>query len=127
MSRAAADAWWDQKKDPIRERIQSRREALQSKRYPQALLTHTDGNIPADGVGKIPDALTRKTTDNDDGWQKLNLTIGGPWDAALAVDNYGSSAGQGYQIRLFVREGGRLYMKVPLQVGPETYREHNWL
>ena len=127
MSRAFADDWFDQKKDPIRERIQSRREALQSARYPQVLLTHTDANIPADGVGTSPDALTRKTTDNDDGWQKLNLTIGGPWDAALAVDNYGSSAGQGYQIRLLVREGGVLYVSVPLQVGPETWRAHGWI
>ena len=126
MSRATADAWWDQKKDPIRERIQSRREALQSIRYPQVLLTHTDANIPADGVGVIPDALARTASDNGDGYQKLNLTIGGPWDAALAVDNYGSSKGQGYQIRLYVREAGKLYEKVPLQVGLETYREHDW-
>jgi hypothetical protein len=127
LSRAAADAWFDQHKDPIRERIQSRREALQSIRYPQVLLTHTDAAIPADGGGTIPDALDRKTTDNDDGWQKLNLTIGGPWKAALAVDNYGSSAGQGYQIRLYVREAGKLYVKVPLQVGPETHRTHDWM
>jgi len=127
MSRAAADTWFDQHKDSIRERIQSRREALQSKRYPQVLLTHTDANIPADGGGTLPDAPDRKTTDNDDGRQKLNLTVGGPWRAALAVDNYGSSKGQGYQIRLYVRESGLLYTKVPLQVGPETWREHGWL
>ena len=126
MSRAFADDWFDQKKDPIRERVQSRREALQQRRYPQVLLTHTDANIPADGGGTFPDALSRRTTDNDDGWDKLNLTIGGVWRAAIAVDNYGSSRGHGYQIRLRVREGGVLYESVPLQVGPETYRERAW-
>ena len=127
MSRAAADAWFDQHKDPLRERIQSRRDAIQQKRYPQVLITHSDANIPADGGGTIPDQLARITTDNGDGWNKLNLTIGGLWKAAVEVNNYGSQRGEGYELALYVRELGKLYRSVPLQVGPEVFRVQTWI
>lgn len=126
MSRAAADAWFDAPKlVSFENRLTARFNALGQIRYPQVLLTHTDANIPADGVGVIPDALDRVTSDNGDGWGKISFTIGGPWFAALEVNNYGSSKGQGYEIVMYVREGGVLYRKARNR-GPETERESDW-
>ena len=127
MSRAAADAWFEQRRDAFEGKLEARFNALQQIRWPQVLLTHTDANIPADGVGTVPDALARVTTDNGDGWSTLNFTIGGPWLAALEVNNYGSSKGIGYEIVMYVREAGKLYQKVPKVEGPEKYRLHGWV
>lgn len=132
MSRAAADAWFEQRQDAFEGKLEARFNALGQIRWPQVLLTHTDGNIPADGVGTLPDSLNTNTSDNDDGWGKLNFSIGGLWQAALRVDNYGISSVQrhlsyqGYVILSFVREGGVLYQKARNN-GPEIHREQDWV
>jgi hypothetical protein len=127
MSRAAAGAWYDQRGVSFENRLNARFNALGRIRYPQILRTHTDAAIPADGVGVVPDALARVTTDNGDGWGAISFTIGGPWLAALQVNNYGGprGAGVGYEIVMYVREGGKLYRKT-LNRGPETERERGW-
>lgn len=126
MSRAAADAWIETRLTAFEQKIEARFNALGQIRYPQILRTHTDANIPADGGGVVPDALSRTTTDNGDGWGAVNFNIGGLWRAALEVNNYGSSKGIGHEIVMYVREAGRLYRKARNH-GPEAWREHDWL
>jgi len=128
MSRAAADAWLDQRLDAFEGKLEARRNQLGDIRWPQVLISHTDSNIPSDDVGSLPDNLDQNAIDNDDGWGKLNFSIGGKWKAALQVDGYGLStpASQGYVILSFVREAGVLYVKAQNN-GPETEREHDWI
>lgn len=126
MSKVAADQWFEQRQDAFEGKLEARFNALGQIRWPQVLLTHTDGNIPADGVGIVPDALDRVTTDNGDGWGSLNFNIGGSWRAAIKVNNYGGPLGQGYELVLYVSESSLLYRKVKKVEGPETYRLHDW-
>jgi hypothetical protein len=125
MSRAAADAWLDQLLDAFEGKLEARRNQLGDIRWPQVLVTHTDSNIPADGVGTVPDNLDAVAQDNGDGWSNLQFSVGGPWDAALRVDNYGQRLGDGYVIVSYVREGGALYVKARNN-GPEAWRSHGW-
>lgn len=127
MSRAAADQWIDQRVDALANKVEARRTALDSRRWPQVLRTHTDANIPADGGTVSPDALNRVTSDNADGWDKLNLTIGGKWPCALEINNYGDSKGQGCEYVAYVREGGRLYRKCFRVEGHQRWRLHDWV
>ena len=127
MSRITADAWVSQREDTIANRIDARRDAVNAKRWPQVLLTHTFDNIPADGIGVRPDRLDVVATDNMDGWDKLNLNIGGNWDAALEVNNYGDSRGAGCEYVAYVKEGGALYRKVYKVEGHQRYRLSDWI
>lgn len=126
MSKAAADAWIDSRLTMLVGKLNDRHTAVGARRWPQVLLTHTEKAIPADGASVVPDALSRKTTDNDDGWEKLGIAIGGAWPCALEINNYGSSKRQGYEVAVYVREDGKLFRRVPIQEGPETWREHPW-
>ena len=127
MSRAAADEWVSRFEDTIAARVDARRDAISAIRWPQVLPTHTDAKIPADGKGVVPDNLNAVTSDNGDGYSKLNLTIGGPWQAALEINNYGDSQGQGCEYVAYVREGGKLYQRAYKVEGHQRWRLHDWV
>jgi hypothetical protein len=126
LSREAADAWIEQYEDALANKVEARRTALDSLRWPQVLCTHTDANIPADGGTVAPDALNRVTSDNADGWDKLNLIIGGQWPCALEINNYGDSKGQGCEYVAYVREKGKLYRRCYKVEGHQKHRLHDW-
>ena len=127
MSRAAADSWISQREDTIANRVDARKNALGSQRWPQVLLTHTIANIPADGSGSLPNNLNAVATDNGDGWSKLNLTIGGQWNAALEINNYGDKFDNGCEYVGYVKEAGVLYRRVYKVEGRQIFRLSGWI
>ena len=123
MSRVAADSWIAVNLAAIKTAVQTRQATI-VRRYPQSLRTHTV--IPSNGGATAPDKLSSKTTDNNEGWLDLGITILGFWPATLEINNYGGPRGQGYEIAFYVGEAGVTYRRTE-QVGPETERQSTWV
>ena len=86
--------------------------------------------IPADG-GTVATDPTVKPTDQTENWSNVNgvnngVTLDVSLPVSLQVDVYDGPNGQGYVVIGQVEEAGRIYQK-SVNVGAETFREHDWL
>ena len=97
--------------------------------YFQGLWTHTAEVEQTDLLGgdTLADNLASKPSDRPHDWRDAvgNALDSLPFPARLRLDVYDGPQGKGWQAMLQVRYQGNVYERVR-QVGPETYRTHDW-
>jgi len=91
-------------------------------RYFQCLSTHSE--IPVDGAKTAP-ATDVKTDASVVSYSEQSIPLPESTSCAVAIDNYNGPSGKGYVIRLTTNQSGKIYTK-RINVGPETYRTHDW-
>jgi len=92
------------------------------KKYCQVLPTHDV--IPADGVATAPN-ITKKPTDQDESLSDFGLVLADKLPYCLSINVYNGPSGHGYVI---IRDviGSKIQYREAENVGPETYRTHDW-
>lgn len=96
--------------------------------YWHGVISHSKGNIPADGNESEADRLTKKPSDVPLHWQEamseFGLSIGTSWLQALEIHTYNSEQGTGFiAIRHHIYAGTEYVKRV--DEGPLN-RGHDW-
>jgi hypothetical protein len=107
-------------------RIQARQAQYLADRghYRQFKRSHT---IPPQSAATVlPDNLSDQPTNEQDGVTLTHANGGSSWPCSVTVDVYDGPLGAGYVATARGRDAGGLVYAISRQVGPETWREHNW-
>lgn len=93
-----------------------------NRRYKQLLISHSV--TPADGAETLPDVGTKKPHYELSGYPTGLKNVALPF--SIAVHQYVTPDGTaGYQAMVTVQVGADIWERTA-QVGPETWRQHNW-
>ena len=94
-------------------------------RYWQGIITPT---VPPDDGASVPADYTLKPTDQLERWAdvfKAADALPANIPCQISVDVYDGPLGKGWTVTLRGTKAGNLYSKC-WNVGPETYRAHDW-
>jgi len=96
--------------------------------YFQGLWTHNAEVTQTDSLDNTAaDNLTSKPTDQTHTWRDfLSTSLDAPIPARLKIDVYDGPKGKGWQAVLQVKYKNKIYQRTK-QVGPESYRTHDWI
>ncbi len=94
-------------------------------RYFQGLRTMDDADL-APGGGNATPKLNRKPSDQAVDWTTMVVGLAAQWPVSMEVQIYVGPAGDGFTLVLEVKGTSNEFWRRTINVGPETWREHDW-